>query len=539
MKPKTMSCNSVEPQQIISATTKSGSPKTSSIQRRPRLAVSALSNWAALAVHTLISFLLTPYLIHKLGKTDFGTWALVWSFVGYYGILRLGVGSGIMRYVPFYMGRNDHKAASQTISSGLAMFLTAGFVILVVSFLMARPIAHFYKAGPTLAALVCLTGLAAAIECPTRILDAALKAREKWLVVNSAAIATALLHAVGLAGCLYLGYGLVAMGYIVLAETILSLVLISTIFTKLCPTIRLRPSMVALPRVRELLSFGMLTTIATVACSSALQTHRLIIGKLVSLEAVGIYAVAAVLIDRVRNIVWAPLQVSWPRFALLDGQNNHQEVSQLFRRLTRYSNLLASGIILLVLVAGPPFISLWVGEGFDAAHPVLLILGIGCLVETSLYATSLLLGSTGHQGAQALFAAVEGILGVTLSILLGRRMGLPGVAIGYTFAVTLIRGLVCPWYVCHLQRISVPRYYAECLLRPWVITGFLAILAYGTGISEHINDWFFWIISVIAIGGLYALCAFVIALNLEEKKQVLSIVRELATRIFIPAGIKG
>jgi len=506
--------------------------------RRPSLIISALSNWVPLFVNIIITLLLTPYIISQLGKRDYGIWALVGSLVGYYGMLRLGVGSAIMRYVPFYVGRNDQKAASEIVSTGLAMFFGVGLVIFSLSMLIAEPVARFYQAGPALAALIRLTGMAAAIECVSRIFDAGLRAQERWVAANSIAVATSLLYAAGIAGCIYLGFGLRGMGYVVLGESILAMILVTTIFIKLCPTVHLRVSMVTLSRLREIIFFGLLTVVTTLAYTLCLQSHRLIIGKLVSLEAVAVYTIAAVLVERVRSIVWAPLQVSWPRFALLDGQNNHQEVNHLFLRTTRFTSILASGIVLLVLVAGPPFIHLWVGEGFEAAYRALTILAIGCLIESSLYVNDSLMGATGHQAARTLFASIEGVLGITMSILLCYRMGLAGVAIGFTVSVTLIRGLVCPWYVCHLLKISVLRYYAECLLRPWVITGFLAILAYGTGISKHINDWFFWIISVIAIGGLYTLCAFVIAINSQERKKLLSIIRQLLTRTLVLINVR-
>jgi O-antigen/teichoic acid export membrane protein len=512
--------------------------ETSTNKRRPGLVISGLSNWAALGVNTIISLLLIPYVIGCLGKRDYGTWALAGSFVGYYGLLHLGVGSAIMRYMPFYVGRNDQKAASEIVSTGLAMFFGVGLVIFSLSMLIAEPIARFYEGGPKLATLVRLTGLAAAVECPTLIFGAGLRAQERWVSANSVQIVTGVMQALGIAGCIYLGYGLVEMGYVTLATTVFSLILMTVIFIKLSPAIHLRVSMVTLSRLRELFLFGLSITIATLAYSLSLQSHRLIIGKLVSLEAVAVYTVAAVFVERVRRIVWAPLQVSWTRFALLDGQNNHQEVSRLFYRTTRFTGILSSGLILLVLMAGPSFIRLWVGEGFEAAYRVLIILAIGCLIESSLYVNSSLLSATGHQVAYAILSGLEGILGITLSILLGISMGMVGVAIGFTVAVAVIRGLVCPWYVCHILQMSVPRYYFGCLLRPWVIMGFLAILAHSIRITGLMNDWASWIISVIAIGGLYTLCAFVIAMNNEERKKVLSIIRQLTARIPIPAGIK-
>lgn len=497
---------------------------------RPSLVISASSNWAPLVVNIIIGFLLTPYLISHLGMKNFGIWALVGSFVGYYGLLRLGIGAGIMRYVPFYVGRNDHKAASETISTGLSIFLLAGVVILLISALMADAIARFYRAGPELAALVVILGFAAAVECPLRIFDAGLRAHERWVSANFVAITTAVTRALGLAGCIYLGYGLVEMGYVTLIVAVFSLILVTIIFVKLCPAINLRFSMVKLAHVRDLVLFGLLTLVTTIAYALCLDGHKLIIGRMISLKVVGIYAVAALLMHRVRGLVWAPIQVFWPRFALLDGQGNHQEMIHLFRRGTLYSNILASGMMLLVVVAGPSFVELWIGQGFEAIYPVLIILSAGYLIDTSLAINGSFLGGTGRQAIQAVFATIEGVLGFTLSILLGRRMGLTGVALGFTISVALIRGLVRVWYVCHLLQESVFRYYAGCLLRPWLFVGLLAVLVHYARVLEHIHSWFSLIILVIAVGSLYTLCAYGVAMNHEERSNALYRIRKLYRR---------
>lgn len=508
-------------------------------QRRPSLVTSALSNWAPLGVNILITLLLWPYLIKHLGKGRFGVWTLVGSFIGYFGLLRLGVGTGIMRYVPFYVGRNDQKAAGEIISTGLAMYLLVGLTILSVSMLLAEPIARFYKAGPELVALVRIMGLAAAIECPLLVFDAGLKAQERWIVGNSITIIAAVMRGLGFAACIYFGYGLVEMGYVVLSLTAFSLILTTIVFVRLCPTIRLRAWMVRLSRLRELLFYGLLTMVVSLAYSMGLQSHKLIIGKLVSLEAVTIYAVAAVLVERVRGIVWAPLQVTWPRFALLDGENNHGEIISLFRRATLYGTVLVSGIILLVVVAGPCFIRLWVpDEDFTAAYPVLMVLSIGCLVEGSFFANTSLLGATGRQGANALFRSIQGVTGLILSILLGLRMGMFGVAIGYTISLTLVHGVAYTWYVCHLLKISMFRYYVGYILRPWLILGSLVMLVYYTGILEYVHTWSSLLIFVIVFGCLYALCAFAVAMNRQERKKVLGIIRQLFTYVLVLINVK-
>jgi len=500
--------------------------------------VSALSNWFPLAVNTLIGLLLTPFLIAQLGKKDYGIWALTLSFVGYYGLLRLSVGTGIMRYVPFYAGRKEHEAASQVVSTGLAMFTIVGALILLLSAVIAGPAARFYKGGRDLAVLVWIMGIVAAAECPSRIFDATLRARERWTIANVVTVANAILYAAGLVTCLLLGYGLIEMGCAVIGSTLITLIINIFVTRRVCPELRLAVSLVKWQRVRELLAFGVLTVIGTMAYSLALQNHRLIIGKLVSLEAVGVYAVAAVLIEKVRSVVWAPLQVSWPRFALLDGEGDYVGITRLFQKTTRYSGMLASWTALVLLVAGPSFIRLWVGDGFETAGSVLIVLGIGCLVESSLYANGSLLGGTGRQGMVSLFAGIEAIGGFALSIVLGRKMGMVGVAWGFVVFVALMRGLIVSWYVCRLLMLNPGTHFVQTLLRPWLILTVLAVVGYWLGLPTYANGWLPWLGLVCIVTALYGVLSFLFVFTQQERQRAVEKARHILARVDLLADAR-
>ena len=517
---------------------KTSESNPTAIAHRPSLVINAISNWGPLAVNFVIGFLLTPYLIAHLGKGNYGIWVLVGSLLGYYGLLRLGIGAGIMRYVPFYIGGDDSKSISEVVSTGLAIFMLVGLVIFAVSMLVAEPIARFYKSGPELASLVRILGIAAAFACPAYILDACIRAHEHWIAANFVTIASAVARALGLAGCVYFGYTIIEMGYVVLAVTAFSMALMCVVFVQSCPGIYLRPSLVKLSSARILLSFGILTTVIGLVYTLTLQGHSLIIGKVISLEAVTIYAVAVILIRNIRQGLLAPARVFWPRFAYLDGRNHSAEIASLFLRGTRFTAIFASGIMFITFVLGPSFISLWIEGDFRAAYPVLLLLAAGYLIECSQAIMGPFLGGTGRQGVHAIFAAVEGTIGIGLSIILTWRLGLVGPPIGFLIAIVLIRGLICPWYVCRLLNIRTIQYYVNCLLRPWLILAALTLAMTYIGMGELVHNWPRLIFAAVMIGAVYVICAYYIVMTDEEKKYLKCYVRKLSMCMSIRAGIK-
>jgi O-antigen/teichoic acid export membrane protein len=72
-----------------------------------KLARNIASNWAGYAVQVAVGFFLTPYIIHSLGETRYGIWTLVVGITGYYGLLDLGVSSGMTQYLTRYLAAKD------------------------------------------------------------------------------------------------------------------------------------------------------------------------------------------------------------------------------------------------------------------------------------------------------------------------------------------------------------------------------------------------------------------------------------------------
>jgi len=498
------------------------SSTSSTATRRPSLKLNALSNWGPLGVNFIVGFLLTPYLIGHLGKENYGIWVLVGSLLGYYGLLRLGVGAGIMRYVPFYIGGDDNKSTSEIVSTGLAIFMLVGLVIFAVSILLAEPIARFYKSGSELASLVRILGTAAAFACPMYILDACIRSHEHWIAANFVTIASSVARALGLAGCVYFGYTIIEMGYVVLVVTAFSMALTCVVFVRSCPGIYLRPSMIKLSSARILLSFGILTTIITLAYTLTLQGHSLIIGKVISMEAVAVYAIPVLLIRNIRQGLLAPARVFWPRFAYLDGKNRSEEITSLFLRGTRLTAMFASGVMLIVFVLGPSFIRLWVGEDFRAGERVLPWLAAGYLVYTSQGTMGLLLSATGRQGKRALIATIEGVIGFAMSLSLGLKIGMSGVAIGFTISSLLIYGAVLPWYVCRILKVNLALYYLRHLVRPWTILLILVVLVRSAGVEGLVNSWGTFILVALALALTYCISVFIVATDVAEKRGLLN-----------------
>ena len=91
------------------------------------------SNWAGYAVHVAVAFFLTPYIIHSLGETRYGIWSLVIGVTGYYGLLDLGVASGMTQYLTRYLAANEIDKLNKSASTGFVALSSIGFLVFIGS----------------------------------------------------------------------------------------------------------------------------------------------------------------------------------------------------------------------------------------------------------------------------------------------------------------------------------------------------------------------------------------------------------------------
>ena len=122
----------------------------------------------------------------------------------------------------------------------MAFYLLVGIVIFAVSILFDEYIAAFFKGGPELATLVWLCGLAAAIECPSLIFDAAMRSYEAFWLVNIITIVMAVLRAGVLYAAVLMGHGLIFMGWIQVIFSVLTLAANWIAFEFCCSDVSLR-----------------------------------------------------------------------------------------------------------------------------------------------------------------------------------------------------------------------------------------------------------------------------------------------------------
>ncbi len=470
-------------------------------KRTTSIYANAASNWAALLTHVLMALVLTPFIISHIGKAGYGIWSLILAIIGYYGILRMGVDSAVMRYVARQSALGDYHAASVTTSTSMALFLAIGSALVAATVVFAAPLAEFFEVEPRFTAVfgqvILVLAIGTLITLLTSVLAAILRARELFVPLNAAMIATHLLQGALTVILLNNDMGLLGVAYAHLGAALARFGICLWLWRRRLPDIMIHPALIQRSVAGTLLVFGGISTMIVVGDRLRFSLDSFVIAKKVSAEAVAVYAIAGNIMNHVVSLIGTASGVLTPRFASIDARGDHVEMRRLYMKALSVTAPLAFGICCLAFVLGGQFINIWVGRGFLESMPVLWVLAAGYAFALAQNPTLGLLYATNKHRIFAWQNLCEGLANLVLSLILVRHYGIVGVALGTAIPMLTIKLVVQPIYTARILRMNYGRFILP--LAPSVLA--FALVAFA---GDKIGLMSMWETTSIWVSGLVA-----------------------------------
>jgi O-antigen/teichoic acid export membrane protein len=279
------------------------------------------------------------------------------------------------------------------------------------------------------------------------------------------------------------------------------------------------------------MSFGILNFITILGDTLRFNIDSAIIGRFLSMEAVGIYGVAFILIRLLVRISNACTVVTFPRLSQLAARDI-EEFRGNYLTYARMSAILIWGLALELILLSPGFIRLWVGDAFHEAASVTFILTAALATD---YGTTVSINALKALNRLHFYAAqtvAEGVLKLILSLYLVRDFGLIGVAMGTAIPLMLNKIVIQPLYTSRIIGVDFRSYFREVILLPPAIAATVGAAMYYAGIVTS-PSYFFLSLSGFAVAVVYAAAVVLFYLRRDERVQLRSAARKFAC-YFVP-----
>jgi O-antigen/teichoic acid export membrane protein len=406
----------------------------------------ALGVYAVYAASILSGLIVTPVVIHTIGKAAFGVWTFIGGITIYLSILDFGVGPSIVRFGAEARGRGSTDDLNEIASTGLAMYAVIGLVTLPVglalSFLVPW-LSHDMPSDLVWDARICtfLIVISLALRFPLGLFNNLLAAQQRWDLQNLGSFVSTALYAILVAVLLpRLGHGLVLLGVLTLATSLVRLTLPLFWLKRELPELHVERRHVSRARIKQLTTFSSSNFLVHVAQKIVFSSDVIVVTIVLGSVATGEYGPAAKLFALVFGIGTAVTSMMLPAFAQLEGSGSVEQQRSLLLSGLRAGMATMLLLALPLLLIPDLLIHAWIGGGFHNTYAPMAILAGVLLIHQPIYILTQFLIARSLQREVAWISIVITGVNLVLSVVLAWAWGIWGVALStlVTDAVMLV-----------------------------------------------------------------------------------------------------
>ncbi len=391
----------------------------------------------------LISMATVPFYLRQIGDARYGVLALVWLFLGYFGVFDPGISRAASFHISRLHADENTKERESVFWTALAINLCFGLLGGIIAYVAARPLfmssfkmpealrGEVFHALPWMAASV-------PVSIVSGVLAGALMARGRFDLSNGVSTANAMLS---------------QLIPLIIAYTHgpdLRWLIPSVIITRMVGTlptcwylIKVMPlgkgGHFDTTRVKGLFTYGGWITLTNLLNPLLTALDRVLIGSLLNAQAVAYYTVPFNLVSRTSVIPGALSTSLFPKLSRGDVKDSGRLASDAVAALAAvFTPLVVFGVAAL-----PIFMRYWVGQSFAShAASVGVILFVGIWINGLAFIPYEHLQATERPDIVAKFHAAELVpfLGLLWAGL--HYFGLVGAAWAWTIRVTVDAGLL-------------------------------------------------------------------------------------------------
>jgi O-antigen/teichoic acid export membrane protein len=503
------------------------------------LARNVSATYVAVIVDAVLGLMMLPFNVSHLGISAYGLWVLTASVTAHFAILDLGYGGALVRFIAHYRAHRNAQALNEIASTLFFVFALVGCLAYVVGATVAFHLSTVFNVTPEQAEtgkwVLLVISVHVALNFPFSIFGGVVNGFQRQHINGAVSIASSVLIAIVNVIVLTAGYGLIAL---VVATTVVRVIIYLVYASnayRTFPPLHISPKLFRWHRLKEVTGFSIYTSIIDWAYKLNYQIDQLVVGAFLGTASVAVWAVADRIIAATQMLTNQLNTVLFPVIVESDASERADQLRQILVQGTRLSLATVLPIATALVVLADPLIRAWVGARKPellGSVPVLQVLALAVAIRVGSGTATALLKGAGRHKMLAYVNLATGVANLCLSIILVRRWGLIGIAVGTLVPIAFNAFVVVFPAAC--RRVGLP--FRTLLARsvlpalwPALVVG--AVLTLTRAVSSTTLPAVF---TQIAFGGLLYLVLFVAAIGSLDRGMYASRVLELLGRPAAP-----
>jgi O-antigen/teichoic acid export membrane protein len=420
------------------------------------------TRYLAIIAETVVGLVMLPFNLTHLGTAEYGLWVLLGSITVHFSVLDLGYGGALVKFMAQYRAHRNARALNEIASTLFFVFAGVGVVAYLAAIVVAFNLDHLFKITPDQAQtgkwILLIIAVHISLNFPFGVFGGVISGFQRYDANNMVAIGSSIAVAVVNAVVLLAGYGLVTL----VAATTLVRIVVYFIYRRnaylIFPELQIRLSLFRRDRLREVTGFSVYASIIDWANKLNYQLDELVIGAMIGSSAVAVWAPAERIITGTQRLTNQLNGVLFPVIVDSDASQQKERLQQIMLQGTRLSLVMVVPIAAALILLADPLIHAWLGPkkapAMAGAVPVLQILAIAVAIRVGNATGNTVLKGAGEHRMLAFVNLGTGLANMVLSVLLARRFGLVGVAVGTLIPIAFTAMFIL--YPASCRRVGLP-----------------------------------------------------------------------------------
>lgn len=504
---------------------------TDNISSNKQIKTGAIISYVSISIEVIIALIYTPYMISKIGKSDYGIYMLAMSVTSIF-IMDFGIGAAVTKYLSKYRAQGDEKSIGNFLGIIVKLYLiieTILFVVLLITFTYINNIftqltgqeLDTFKLVFIISALFSLYSLFASP------LNGILVAYERFTFLKSIGIVSKIVSVILIIILLQFSgevYLLVLINAFV--GVIVSFIKFRYVKLNLKLNLNIRYSDKKL--MKQIFGFSGFVFLAVILELLTVNIGPTILGSISGgTSQITYFAIGQTMYIFVLTFASSLNGLFLPKVSrLLVVSNNKEEITSLMIKVGRIQLIILGIIILGMITMGYEFMILWMGEDYVTSYFVVICLIIPYLIISTLDIAYMTMLAEGKMFRRVVAAGVSTSFSLVIGILSAEYYGAIGVALGVAIG-NILGNIICMCFIYHKHlNINILYFFKECHLK--LITPLLITLCFG-----FFQQFFFqteglvlFVLKVITLTVVYITSMWFMGLNTYEKSIATEILKK-------------
>ena len=491
----------------------------------------AIISYLLIILNAIYGLFFTPYIISQIGETAYGVYKTISAFTSSLMVLDLGLGGTMMRYIAKYRADDEERKIPNFISMGYIQTGVLCCIVGIVTSVLYIFLDEIYSNGLTVAEiaeakrLYVFLAIGIIVHIFENLLNGIICGYNNFAFANGIKVLRLLARIVAVVALLGIFKSAFTLVIVDLVITVLA-VLAEALFMFFKLNVRVKFTYWDNKVFFESFVYTLLMFITSIIAQVNSNFSNIVIGALISSSAVTIYSFAVLIFGMYQQMSMAISGVMLPTVtdSLKNDDEKYTKTLKIVSDTGRIQFMLLGADLVGFIVLGKPFISLWLGSGYEDVYYLVLILLGPALLELCINVCLSILRAKNMLVFRTVVDTAFTVLNLAITLVGMRYIGYYSAAIGtacsFLFGSVITMGI----YYYKKLNIDVIKLYLKIFDKIWlclILSGgaaFMASMLFESSLMK-------FILGAMAFVVVYVITLLLFGLNKKEKTIILSKIR--------------